>query len=108
MQTRSVSITGPGDSPWIRLDTWAGGQVGFQTAVTGTVAYTVYTTFDDTDDPFNPVASPVWDSILTGVDGAFTGTSGSIQVIPTFIKATINTGTGTVRLTVTQSLNAPL
>lgn len=109
MQTRTVSVTGAGDSPWLRLDTWAGGQIGFQAVVSGTVSsYTVSTTFDDTDSAFSPVAVPTWDSSLTNVDGASATTSGTIWAIPTFIKATINTGTGTVALTVTQSLNVPL
>ena len=109
MQPRTTSVTGTGDSPWIRFDDWAGGQIGFQAVVTGTVSsYTLSTTFDDPNDLFNPVASPNWDSVLTGVDGASTIVSGSIACVPKYIKATINTGTGTVALTVTQSLNAPL
>jgi len=109
MQTRTVSVTGTGDSPWLRLDTWAGGQIGFQAVTTGSVtSYTISTTFDDPDSPFYPVAVPTWDSSLTNVDGASSTTSGTIPAIPTFIKATINTGTGSVALTVTQSLNVPL
>ena len=109
MQTRTISVTGVGDSPWLRLDTWAGGQVGFQAVVVGSVtSYTVSTTFDDPDSPFVPIATPIWDSTLTGVDGSATTTSGTLAAIPVFIKVTINTGIGTVRLTVTQSLNVPL
>lgn len=108
MQKRKVSVTGTGDSPWIRLDEWAGGQVGFQAVVTGTVSsYTVSTTFDDPDDPVYPVSSPTWDSTLTGVNLASATTSGYLPCVPSYIKATIVTGTGTVALTVTQSLNAP-
>ena len=113
MQTRTVSVNGsvttaPADSPWLRLDTWAGGQIGFQTVVSGTVVYNVETTFQDTDDPFSPVASPVWDSTLSGVDGMASNTSGNIPCIPVFIKINLTSGTGTVAMTVTQSLNAPL
>jgi hypothetical protein len=108
MQTRTVSVTGPGDSPWFRLDEWAGGQVGFQAVVTGTVSsYSVLTTFDDPNDPINPVANPTWDSSLTGVNLASSSQSGFIMCVPRYIKATIVTGTGTVALTVTQTLSVP-
>jgi len=107
MQTRTVSITGTGDSPWLRLDEWAGGQVGFQAVATGTVTYSLQTTFDNPDSPFNPVASPTWDGTLTGVTDYSQTTSGYLLALPTFIKATITAGTGTVALTVSQSLNVP-
>ena len=108
MQTRKVSVTGAGDSPWIRLDEWSGGQIGFQAVVSGTVSsYSISTTFDDPDDPVYPVVTPVWDSSLTGVNLASATVSGFIPCVPRYIKATIVTGTGTVALTVTQSLNAP-
>ena len=108
MQKRTVSVTGAGDSPWLRLDDWAGGQIGFQAVPSGTVSsYSVLTTFDDPNDPFNPVAVPTWDSQLSGVNLASSAMSGFILCIPAYIKATIVTGTGTVALTVSQSLNAP-
>jgi hypothetical protein len=112
MFTRTVSVgpgaANPSDSPWLRLDEWAGGQVGFQAVVTGTVtAYTISTTFDDPNDLLNPVSVPTWDSTLTGVAGASTTASGVIPCVPRYIKATLTTGTGTVALTVTQSLSVP-
>lgn len=110
MFARIVSVgpnaTTPADSPWLRLDEWAGGQIGFQAVVTGTVsAYTISVTFDDPNDPLNPVASPNWDSTLTGVDSASANSIGTIPCIPRYIKATLTTGTGSVALTVTQSLS---
>lgn len=112
MQPRTVSV-GPNasantDSPWLRLDDFAGGQISFQAIVTGTVNYSVQITNDDTDSPFNPVATPNWDSTLTGVSGATTNAYGAINFIPTFIKVNLASGTGSVAMTVTQSLNAPL
>lgn len=112
MFTRTVSVgpnaTTPADSSWLRLDEWAGGQVGFQAVVSGTVsAYTISTTFDDPNDILNPVTVPTWDSTLTGIDGAAASASGSIPCVPRYIKATLTTGTGKVALTVTQSLSVP-
>lgn len=111
MQPRTVTV-GPNasantDSQWFRLDDWAGGQISYQTTVTGTVAYSIQITNDDPNSPTNPVASPNWDATLTGVTGATTNAYGSLNFVPTFIKINLASGTGTVSMTVTQSLNAP-
>lgn len=111
MQPRTVTV-GPlasanTDSQWFRLDDWAGGQISYQTTVTGTVNYSIAITNDDPNSPTNPVASPNWDTTLTGVSGATASAYGSLNFIPTFIKINLASGTGTVSMTVTQSLNAP-
>lgn len=111
MQPRTVTV-GPNasantDSQWFRLDDWAGGQVSFQTTVSGTVNYSVQTTNDDPNSPTNPVASPNWDPTLSGVSGTTTNAYGIIPAVPTFIKINLASGTGSVSMTVTQSLNAP-
>lgn len=111
MQPRTVTVgpgaTTPADSQWFRLDDWAGGQISFQCVVTGTVAYSVQVTNDDPNSPTNPVASPNWDSTPTGVSGATASAYGSLNFIPTFIKINLASGSGSVAMTVTQSLNAP-
>lgn len=111
MFTRTVSV-GPGastpaDSQWQRLDEWAGGQIGFQCVVSGTVVYNVETTFDDPNDPLNPVASPTWDSTLSGIDNYAQSVSGAIPCVPRYIKVNLTSGTGSVTMTVTQSLSVP-
>jgi hypothetical protein len=111
MQPRTVTV-GPNassntDSQWFRLDDWAGGQITFQCVVSGTVGYSVLTTNDDPNSPTNPVAAPTWDSALTGVSGATANSYGTLSGIPTFIKVNLASGTGSVAMTVTQSLNAP-
>lgn len=111
MFTRTVSV-GPNasantDSQWLRLDEWAGGQVCFQTTVTGTVNYSVLTTNDDPNSILNPVASPNWDSSLTGVSAATANAYNVIGGIPTYIKVNLASGTGSVSMTVTQSLSVP-
>jgi len=111
MQTRTVSVgpnaTTPADSQWLRLDEWAGGQVCFQCVVTGTVVYNVETTNDDPNDPINPVASPTWDSTLTGITGSAQNTYNTIIGVPRYIKVNLTSGTGSVTMTVTQTLGAP-
>ena len=112
MYSRTVKINGsvttaPADSPWFRLDTWAGGSIGYQAVVSGTVVYSIQTTFDDPNSPTNPVASPTWDSLLTGASSIATSTSGTLSVVPTYIKIRLESGTGSVALTVNQALSVP-
>jgi hypothetical protein len=111
MFTRTVSVgpnaSTPADSQWLRLDEWAGGQIGFQCVVSGTVVYNVETTFDDPNSPLNPVASPTWDSTLSGINGYALSVSGSIEAVPLYIKVNLTSGTGSVALTVSQSLSVP-
>lgn len=113
MQSRTTSVNGsvntpPVDSPWIRLDEWAAGSVGFQCVVTGTVVYSVQTTFDDPNDNTNPVATPTWDSLLTGVNNSAQSVSGTVSgVVPKYIKVHLASGSGTVTMTVIQALSVP-
>lgn len=92
-----------GDSEWLRLDNWAGGQVTFQTTVAGTVSYSLLTTNDDPNDLIHPVASPNWSGDLTGVVGSTTSAYGALEAVPTYIKIALASGTGSVSMTVTQS-----
>lgn len=112
MQPRTVTVNGsvttpPADSQWLFLDPWAGGSIGYQAVVSGTVVYSIQTTFDDPNSPTNPVASPTWDSLLTGVSSIATSTSGTLPVIPAYIKVLLESGTGSVALTVNQALSVP-
>jgi hypothetical protein len=91
------------DSEWLRLDNWAGGEISFQAVLTGSGSYSILTTNDDPNDLINPVANPVWDTALTGVVGATANTYGTINVIATYMKATLLSGTGKVALTIIQS-----
>lgn len=113
MLTRTTTVgpsaSGGTFSNLLRMDEWAGGQIGFQTVVTGTATYSVVTSFDDPNDPVNPVplASMTWDSVLSGVNNYTQGTTGDIKVIPRYIAIEIASGSGSVAMTVTQSLNVP-
>jgi hypothetical protein len=91
------------DSGWLRLDEYAAAPVTFQTSVVGSVVYSVLTTNDDPNSLINPVASPVWDSTLTGVVGATANAYGVLEAIPAYIKINLASGTGSVSMTVTQA-----
>jgi hypothetical protein len=110
--TSSVTIgtaSAPWYSPLIRLDEWANSQVGGQVVATGTVTYTIQTSFDEGPDSLVnpiPISSMVWDtSTAIGLPAA-AGTataSFALTVTPVWIRLVLNaTSTGSVRMTVTQ------
>lgn len=97
-------------SPWVRLDEWADAQVGVQVAVTGTVTFTVQTSFDEGPDSLvNPIPASLmaWDT-STGIGVPAAGGSAtisfSIPTAPLWIRVALNTvtGTGSVRMNVVQ------
>jgi hypothetical protein len=93
-------------SPMVNTDSWADAPLGVQVAVSGTVNYTVQTSFDDPCDLISPV--PVnqmfWDTSLVpaGAIGATAGISFSIATAPTWLRLLLNSGTGSARMTVVQ------
>ena len=104
------NATGGTSSPWVRLDDWASPQIAIQCTVSGTVNYTVQSTLDDPNSPTNPVAagSVTW---VNSADPAAVGATGTIQTnyafCPAFIRVVMNSGTGTVTMTVNQSGSVP-
>lgn len=104
----NISIGTPGTavSQWVRFDDWSpGSTVGLQTDVTGTVNYTVQTTFDDPNSPTNPVqpAGVTWfSSGDTTVVGATASAQSSFSVLPIFARVLLNSGTGSVTATFVQ------
>jgi hypothetical protein len=94
-------------SPPIRLDEWADPPLGVQVAVSGTANFSVQHSFDiGPDDLVSPipVANMFWDSSLipAGGVGGNAGMSFSIATAPIWIRLVLNSGSGSVRMTVTQ------
>lgn len=106
----TVGTNGVAGSKWVRLDDFAPATWSFQASVSGTVNYTVQTTMDDPNDPFNAVAigSVNWvsssDSNLVGATGTkygvFTGA-------PVFVRMLLNSGSGSVSGKLLQSSAVP-
>lgn len=95
-----------GASPAIALDPWAFPQVAIQCGVSGTVNYTVQQTLDNPNDPVNPIAraSMQWvDHPDTNLVGATATRQGNYGYAPLFMRVVINSGSGTVRLSVIQA-----
>lgn len=106
----TVGTNGIASTPWVRLDEWANAQVGIQCNVSGTVNYTVQSTDDDPNSNTNPVAPSAVTWINTNDTNGVNAT-GAIQTnyvfAPTFVRALLNSGTGTVTMTVIQYSVAP-
>jgi len=99
---------------WARLDSWANAaSVNFQTKVTGTINYDIQCTLDDPNghngqgsNVTGPngvgsvsIAGVVWDSTLPGVTGATTGMTINMNFAPVYVRALINSWTGSGSMT---------
>jgi hypothetical protein len=101
----TVGTNGIASTPWVRLDEWASAQVGIQCNATGTVNYTVQSTDDDPNSPTNPVIPSATTWINTNDANAVNAT-GNVQTnflfAPTFVRALLNSGSGSVAMKVIQ------
>lgn len=93
-------------SPWVRFDDWASPVISKQVNVTGTVNYTIQQTMDDPNSPTNPV-NPNAITWINDPDLQFVavaiGGQGYYPYQPTFARILLNSGNGSVTMTVTQS-----
>jgi hypothetical protein len=101
----TVGTNGIASTPWVRLDEWANPPVGIQCDVTGTVNYTVQSTYDDPNSPTDPVSVSAMTWIATN-DASAVNAIASVQTnflfAPTFVRALLNSGTGSVTMKVIQ------
>jgi hypothetical protein len=102
----TVGTNGVGGSPWVRLDSWANSFIAVQCVVSGTVNYTVQQTLDDPNDPSFPV-SPALMTWINNSDPVVVNSTTSQQTnyvfTPVYVRIVINSGTGTVTTTLSQS-----
>jgi len=113
----TAGTNGVASSPWARLDEWALPFVSIQCDVSGTVNYTVQSSMDDPNSPTNPVIpsavawinSPDTNAVAaTGqIQTTFGGFNAYVALFPLWVRVLLNSGTGTVTTTVTQSGVAP-
>lgn len=105
-----IGTNGIGGSRWVRFNDFAPSNISIQCDVTGTVNYTVQSTLDDPNDPFNP--TPAEDVIWVNSSDAAVVSSASTQqsnflFTPKYARVLINSGSGTVVATFLQSSNGP-
>lgn len=106
----TVGTNGIASTQWVRLDEYASAQVAIQCVAVGTVNYTVQQTLQDPNSVTNPL--PPYNVIWTNSgDAAAVAATGTIVTsfanAPIFVKATLNSGTGSVAIVVSQLGVAP-
>jgi hypothetical protein len=104
--TLTVGTSAVSASPWVRLDEWSLNGIGLQCDASGTVNYTVQSTYDDPNSPTSPVgpSSVDWvNSADTSAVGATGGIQTSFTYVPTYVRVLLNSGSGTVTTTIVQS-----
>jgi hypothetical protein len=104
--TVTVGTNGVAGSAWVRLDEWTVGGTFIQCIASGTVNYTIQQTADDPNSPFYPIAIPNVNWIATndtGVVNATASADSNYIVTPTYARVVLNSGTGSVTVTFTQT-----
>jgi predicted secreted protein len=104
----TVGTNGVGSTPWVRFDDWSVAPVAIQCNVTGTVNYTVQSSLDDPNSAFGTPVTPAamtWNN--TNDSNAVNATS-TVQTsfytgVPVFARVLLNSGSGSVTATFTQS-----
>ena len=102
----TVGTNGVAATPWVRLDEWADPHTSIQCNASGTVNYTVQFSNDDPNDPTNPVLPNAMTWINTndpnGV-GAVASILTNLVFTSRYVRTVLNSGTGSVVMTVIQS-----
>ncbi len=102
----SVGTSAVADSPWVRFDDFANAQVSIQASVTGTANYTLQTTQQDPNSPGNPILpyQMTWvNSLDATMVAASTSLPSSFSAAPVYARVVLNSGSGSVSATFTQS-----
>jgi hypothetical protein len=108
----SIGTNTVADSPWRQMDGWlgGGGTCSVQVDVTGTVNYTLFQTMDDPnvlDGYGRNVLTPaqvVWVQCSdTNLQGATGNQQTNYQFPPVWVKVTLNSGSGSIAMTIRQT-----
>lgn len=100
-----VGTSGVAASDWVRFDDWTQNMLSIQANVSGTVNYTVQSTLDDPNSPTDPVAPAniTWfDSNDSNLTAETVARQSNTQIMPTYARVLLNSGSGTVTATFTQ------
>lgn len=100
-----VGTSGVAASDWVRFDDWTQNMLSIQADVSGSVNYTIQSSLDDPNSPTDPVsvASMVWfTSNDTNLASQTVSRQSNTQIMPTYARILLNSGTGSVRTTFTQ------
>jgi hypothetical protein len=100
-----VGTSGVAASDWVRFDDWTQNMLSIQANVSGTVNYTIQSSLDDPNSPTDPVAvsAMTWfDSNDSNLTAETTAKQSNTQIMPTYARVLLNSGSGTVTATFTQ------
>lgn len=98
MRPISVTQVGAGSSAPIVLDIHGRPEISLQADISGTVNYDIEQTLGD------PAGSPTWfDHPDSNLVGATASKQGNYAYVPRAVRVTVNSGSGSVTLTVIQS-----
>lgn len=101
----TAGTTGVASSAWVRTDPFNDPALGSQCDVSGTVNYTVEASFDDPNSATDPVLPALMTWIKSSdpnVANATASAQSSFAYSPTFLRVTLNSGTGSVTLKAVQ------
>lgn|SRR5574337_512007 len=101
----TVGTTTTAGSPWVSIDEWASGSTYMAAITSGTVNYTLQSTGDNPNSPFNAVAIPSvsWNNSLCNTVAAQASSELTFDGTPAFVRVLLNSGSGSVTMTVRQS-----
>lgn len=104
----TVGTNGVASSPWVRLDGWANPTTSVQCAASGTVNYTVQQSLDDPNYPYSVAPSAMtWASMPdSNLVDATTTIQSAYAASPVFVRCLLNSGAGSVTMTVQQFASA--
>lgn len=96
-----LTQTGVGSSTAAPLDIHGRPDISLQVVVTGTVNYTVQQTLDN---PFDTSITPTWfNHPDPNMVAQTVNRQGNYAYVPAAVRVTVNSGSGTARLTIVQS-----
>jgi hypothetical protein len=102
----TVGTNGVASTPWVRLDEWANPHTSIQCNVAGTVNYTVQFSNDDPNDPTNPVIPSAMAWINTNDPNGVAAVASiltNLLFTSRYVRTLLNSGTGSVAMTVIQA-----
>lgn len=95
-----LTQTGVGTSAPAPIDIHGRPELAIQTVANGTVNYTVQQTLDDIQDPS---VTPTWfPSPVAALVAAVTSQQAEFPFMPSAVRVVVNSGTGSVRMTLLQ------
>lgn len=104
----TVGTNGVGSTPWVHMDWFADAQIAIQCTVSGTVNYTVQSSLDPESLIWtNPALTSTSMTWVNSSDTAAVNATATIQTnyayCPRWIRCLLNSGSGSVTMTVLQS-----